>query len=78
VTRSHAAPVLNLWPLFVKQHRLVGSYGRNREDLTNTLAWAESGRLRPVIDEVVPLAETARAFDKLRGRSVLGKIVIQP
>ncbi len=69
---------LNLWPFFVKQQRLVGSYGRNRQDVINTLAWAESGRLRAVIDEVVPLAETARAFAKLRGRRVLGKIVLQP
>lgn len=69
---------LNLWPFFVKQQRLVGSYGRNREDVINTLAWAESGRLRAVIDEVVPLTETPRAFAKLRSRAVLGKIVIQP
>ncbi|MEY2465601.1 MAG: hypothetical protein QOD03_122, partial [Verrucomicrobiota bacterium] len=31
---------LNLWPLFVKQQRLVGSYGRNRADMEATLAWA--------------------------------------
>jgi NADPH:quinone reductase-like Zn-dependent oxidoreductase len=69
---------LNLWPFFVKQQRLVGSYGRNREDVTNTLAWAQSGRLRAVIDEVVPLAETPRAFAKLRSRTVLGKMVVRP
>ena len=69
---------LNLWPMFVKQHRLIGSYGRNRQDLFNTLTWVESGRLRPAIDEVVPLAETPRAFAKLRDRAVLGKIVVQP
>lgn len=69
---------LNLWPLFVKQQRLVGSYGRNRDDLVKTLDWAADGRLRAVVDAVVPLADTPSAFDRLRGRSVSGKIVIQP
>jgi NADPH:quinone reductase-like Zn-dependent oxidoreductase len=30
---------INLWPLFVKQQRLVGSYGRTRKDMEATLAW---------------------------------------
>ena len=31
---------MNLWPFFVKQHRLIGSYGRNRADIQATLDWA--------------------------------------
>jgi NADPH:quinone reductase-like Zn-dependent oxidoreductase len=69
---------LNLWPLFVKQQKLVGSYGRNRQDLNNTLTRAESGRLRAVIDAVVPINEAPQAFHKLRSRAVLGKVVVQP
>ena len=69
---------LNLWPLFVKQQRLIGSYGRNRPDLQATLEWAAAGKLKPVIDSVYPLTETAAAFAKLRSRSVLGKVLIQP
>jgi NADPH:quinone reductase-like Zn-dependent oxidoreductase len=38
---------LNLWPLFVKQQRLVGSYGRDRADLQTTLEWAAAGKLKP-------------------------------
>jgi D-arabinose 1-dehydrogenase-like Zn-dependent alcohol dehydrogenase len=67
---------LNLWPLFVKQQRLVGSYGRNRADLRATLEWAAAGRLRPVIHSVLPLARAAEAFAALRERKVLGKMVI--
>lgn len=69
---------LNLWPFFVKEHRLVGSYGRTRRDLQMTLEWAAAGQLQAVIDEVTPLAEAPRAFERLRQRSVLGKIVIRP
>jgi len=69
---------LNLWPLFVKQQRLVGSYGRTLADLQATLDWAHAGKLKPVIDSVFPLAEAPAAFAKLRSRSVLGKVLILP
>jgi NADPH:quinone reductase-like Zn-dependent oxidoreductase len=69
---------LNLWPLFVKQQRLVGSYGRNRADMEATLAWTAAGKLKPVIDSVFPLSQTAKAFEKLRSRQVLGKVLIKP
>jgi len=69
---------LNLWPLFVKQQKLVGSYGRTRRDIQATLDWAAAGKLKPVIDSVFPLAETPAAFAKLRSRAVLGKLVVEP
>jgi NADPH:quinone reductase-like Zn-dependent oxidoreductase len=69
---------LRLWPFFVKQHRLIGSYGRNREDLLKTLEWAAAGKLRPVIDSIYPLEQTPAAFAKLRAGQVLGKILIEP
>jgi alcohol dehydrogenase len=69
---------LNLWPFFVKEQRLVGSYSRTREDLQTTLAWAVEGRLRPVLDRVLPLADAAAGLAALRARTVLGKIVVAP
>jgi len=69
---------LDLWPFFVKQQRLIGSYGRDRQDLVTTLEWAAQGKLKPVIDSTYPLTQVAEAFDRLRSRSVLGKIVIEP
>ena len=68
----------DLWPLFVKQQRLVGSYGRNRSDFIRTLEWAASGKLKPVIDCVYPLAKAPDAFARLRNREALGKILITP
>jgi len=66
----------HLWPLFVKQHRLIGSYGRNRADIQATLEWAAAGKIRAVIDSVMPLSETSAAFARLRARQAQGKIVI--
>lgn len=68
----------NLWPFFVKQHRLIGSYGRNRVDIQATLEWAAAGKLKPVIDSIFPLDQVPVAFAKLRSRHVLGKVLIEP
>jgi NADPH:quinone reductase-like Zn-dependent oxidoreductase len=67
---------LNLWPFFVKQQRLVGSYGRNRADIRATLEWAAAGKLKPVIGTRVRLEKTAEAFRLLRSRSVAGKVIV--
>jgi len=69
---------LNLWPFFVKQQRLVGSYGRNGADLKATLDWAASGKLKPVIDSTFPLTETTEAYARLRSRHALGKVIVEP
>jgi NADPH:quinone reductase-like Zn-dependent oxidoreductase len=69
---------LNLWPFFVKQHRLIGSYGRDAADLRATLDWAASGKLKPVIHATYPLARGAEALGELRARRVLGKLLIEP
>ena len=56
----------------------MGSYGRNRADFIATLEWAAAGKLKPVVDSVYPLDQTAAAFEKLRSRHALGKILIEP
>ncbi len=67
---------LNLWPIFVKQQRLIGSYGRTRAEIQSTLEWAATGRLKPVVDRIFPLAEAVSAFERLRSRQALGKVLI--
>jgi NADPH:quinone reductase-like Zn-dependent oxidoreductase len=69
---------LNLWPLFVKQQRLIGSYGRNRTDLAATLEWAAAGKLKPVVERYCTLEEVPAALNALRQRNVLGKWVVVP
>lgn len=68
----------DIWPFFVKQQRLIGSYGRNRADMRATLEWAAAGKLKPVIHSIFPLERTADAFAALRARGVLGKVIVQP
>lgn len=68
----------DLWPFFVKQQRLIGSYGRNTVDFKATLDWVAQGKLKPVIDSVVPLSEAPQGFERLRSRQVLGKVIVTP
>ena len=67
---------LDLWPFFVKQQRVIGSYGRNHADLNAMLQWVAEGRLKPAIHQVFPLAETPAAYALLRDRNVFGKAII--
>jgi 2-desacetyl-2-hydroxyethyl bacteriochlorophyllide A dehydrogenase len=67
---------MNLWPFFVKQQRLIGSYGRNRADMIATLDWAAVGKLKPMIHRTYKLDEAPQAFTDLRARTVLGKALI--
>lgn len=68
---------LDLWPMFVKEQKLIGSYGRTRADMELTLKLAADGHLKPVIDRVYPLEDAEAAFDRLRRREALGKLVIR-
>jgi 2-desacetyl-2-hydroxyethyl bacteriochlorophyllide A dehydrogenase len=67
---------LDLWPLFVKEQRLTGSYGRTRADMAETLRWAEHGWLRPVIGGTFRLERAAEAFHQLRAGAHLGKLLV--
>ena len=69
---------LKLWSFFVKEQKLVGSYGRNRDDIIAALNWAAEGKIRAIIDKIFPLEKTRDAFNALRQRRVLGKIVVTP
>lgn len=68
----------DLWPFFVKQQRLIGSYSRDSADLRATLDWAAAGKLKPVIDTTFPLDRAAEAYARLRERRILGKLLVTP
>jgi len=67
---------LDLWPMFVKQQRLVGSYGRTRRDISTTLEWVAQRKLRAVVDREFPVEQTAAALSHLRSRDALGKVLV--
>ena len=66
----------NLWTLFAKELRLIGSYGGTRSDLATVLRLVANGQLRPVIARTLPLESVAEAQRLMEQREVFGKIVI--
>jgi len=55
-----------------------GSNGWTRGDIEALLGLVESGKLRPVIDRVLPLAEAREALRLLEDREVIGKVIVAP
>ncbi len=64
--------------LFRREHRIMGSNGWTYDELMRVASLAFQGRLRPVIDRVLPLERTAEGEIALERRQVFGKIIIRP
>jgi len=58
--------------------QVLGSNGWTREDLEALLAMVHDGRMAPVIDRVLPLAEAREALRLLEERLVIGKVIVAP
>lgn len=46
--------------------------------LAELLAWHQQGRIRPVIDQVLPMSALLTAFERMAARQVQGKLVLKP
>jgi NADPH:quinone reductase-like Zn-dependent oxidoreductase len=68
---------LDLRRLFWRQWSLLGSTLGSREEYAEIVRLAHEGRLWPVVDRVVPLADAAVAFDRLHRGEQVGKLVIE-
>jgi alcohol dehydrogenase len=57
---------------------IVGANGWTRQDLEALLLDVERGAITPIIDRVLPLAESAEAMRLLQDREVFGKVIVVP
>ncbi len=67
----------NLVLLFARQLSILGATLGSRETLASVLRLAGEGKLRPVVDRVLPLEECRRAHELLEAGDVFGKIVLR-
>ena len=74
---SGKAPTTDLAHIFFRQLSILGSTMGTRSDLPAALEAARAGKLRPVLSEVLPLHEAARAHQLIEDRAVLGKLVLE-
>lgn len=73
---SGAKVTFDLWHLFVKEQKFIGSFAGTRRDLEKVLSLAAEGKLKPIIHEQFPMSEAAKAQAALEGRHVFGKLVM--
>jgi NADPH:quinone reductase-like Zn-dependent oxidoreductase len=75
---SGADPGADLNRLFFLQLRVVGSTMGTRDELAALLRFCEATGVRPHVDEVVPMRDARRGFERLAEGTVFGKIVLTP
>ena len=69
---------INLFQLFQRQLRLIGSFGCNMGNIESSLKKLASGQVKPVIDLEIPLDQIGKGLERLEKRQVFGKIIVNP
>jgi D-arabinose 1-dehydrogenase-like Zn-dependent alcohol dehydrogenase len=73
---SGADPGADLNRVFFLQLRVVGSTMGNRDELEDLVNLCATSGVRPVVDDVRPLAEARASFERLATGDVFGKLVL--
>lgn len=76
-TRGNPGQV-DMRKLFWNQLKLIGTTMGTDEDFVAMLALVNSKQLIPKVDQVFPLAEAEKAFDRMRAGDQFGKLVLTP
>ena len=69
-------PPAALHRIWWKQLSVLGSTMGAREDFEGAYELVKSGRAKPVVDSVFPLAEAQAAHERLEAAQQFGKIVL--
>lgn len=69
---------LDLRQVWVKNLSILGSTTGSRAELNELWRFVVDGRLKPVVDTVLPLSKVAQAQQLLEDRKVFGKVVVTP
>lgn len=74
---STAGPTvtINLMQLFQQQYKILASFGCNMRNIRDCLAKMEAG-MAPIIDSEFSLGDFERGLERLEGRQVFGKVIV--
>lgn len=67
---------INLFQLFQRQLRLIGSFGCNMRNIATSLEKLAAATVHPVVDLEIPLEEIGKGLERLENRQVFGKIIV--
>jgi alcohol dehydrogenase len=71
-------PKTDIRYIWRREVNIIGANGWMRSDLEALLVEVERGTIKPIIDRVLPLAESAEAMRLLQDREVFGKVIVTP
>lgn len=69
-------PKLDLRQIFFRQVEVLGSTMGSKGDLAEAMALVATGKIKPIVDRVLPLWEARAAHEALEARKAFGKIVL--
>jgi NADPH:quinone reductase-like Zn-dependent oxidoreductase len=70
--------MLDVRRLYLYQLSVLGGLGFSASDVTASLEAAAQGRLKVLIDAILPLSQAAEAHRRVTAREGIGKIVLDP
>jgi len=69
---------LDLRFLFSRQLNILGSTMGSKSEWFEIMDHINAGRLKPVVDKIFSLCDTAKAHEYLEARRQFGKVVLLP
>jgi NADPH:quinone reductase-like Zn-dependent oxidoreductase len=75
---SGFAAQTDLRQVFYRHLTILGSFMGSKAELLEAMKFIESGKIRAVIDQTLPLAEARRAHELMEDRAQFGKLVLVP
>nr|WP_240188418.1 zinc-binding dehydrogenase [Nakamurella flavida] len=71
-------PRFDVIEAFRNEYRVFGSRSQQPHEVARVLQLLADGHIRPAVDDVLPVAEAARAHELIAARGVRGKLVLTP
>ena len=76
-TSGYAAQT-DLRQVFYRHLTILGSFMGTKAELLEAMKFIESGRIRAVVDQTLPLGDARRAHELMEDRAQFGKLVLVP
>ncbi|HEV7684580.1 MAG TPA: zinc-binding dehydrogenase [Pyrinomonadaceae bacterium] len=75
---SGFAAQTDLRQVFYRHLTILGSFMGSKSELLEAMKFVESGKIRAVVDQILPLAEARKAHELMEDRAQFGKLVLTP
>ncbi len=68
----------DLRQVFYRHLNILGSFMGSKAELLEAMKFVEQGKIRAVVDRVLPLSEARQAHELIENRAQFGKVVLNP